>query len=308
MISIIIPFYNEKENIPTLIKHLIKVIESIDDQVEVVLVDDGSDDSSKLGVQSFLVHQDHGGQANIKLISHRRRLGKGKALETGIENATGETIVFMDGDLQDDPEDLPKFLEKINQGDDLVNGVRTNRKDSLLVKIYSQMAGWFLKTFLHSPFTDINCPFKVFKRYVLDDFVLYGNNFRFFPLAVFYNGYKVTEIPVINHPRKFGRSKFGPSKLIGGVFDTLTAFFIYKFSEKPLHFFGPIGLIMFLIGSVITVVLLIQRLFYGILLYRRPGLFFGLILVVVGIQILMTGVVGELVVYLNKKSNKNKRI
>jgi len=299
MISVIIPFYNEKENLPVLISGLILELEKIDKQWEIVLVDDGSTDN----FQFSHLRQGFGGQANIKLIKHKKRLGKGQALKTGIENAKGEIIVFMDGDLQDDPKDLSKLLKKIEEGNDFVNGIRINRQENGLVKTYSKIASWFLHKFLNSPFTDINCGYKVFKKEILKDFNFYGNNFRFFPLATFLNGYKVIEIPVINNQRKFGTTKFGKSKIFVGILDTVTAYFLFKFAEKPLHFFGIFGLISFTIGSVILAYLGIERIFYNILLYRRPILFLGMLLVIVGIQIIMTGIIGELIVFLHKKGN-----
>lgn len=294
MISIIIPFYNEAESLPVLINQLIDTLEKIDEKWEIILVDDGSKEISNIEYQI----------SNIKTFHHRKRLGKGTALKTGIENSKGDTIVFMDGDLQDDPKDLPKLLKKIEEGDDFVNGIRTNRQENSLVKIYSRIASWFLRTFLHSPFSDINCGFKAFKREIIQDFVFYGNNFRFFPLAVFYNGYKVTEINVRNNKRKFGQSKFGPGKLLIGIFDTLTAYFLYKFSERPLHFFGMIGGFLFFIGFLISFYLTIERLFFGVLLYQRPLLQLGILLIIVGIQVVMTGIIGELIVFLNKKTIK----
>lgn len=295
MISIIIPFYNEKENLPILIDLLVKELK--DKEYEIILVDDGSDDKYKIiNIRS---------QVKIKLLKHKKRLGKGLALKTGIEYSTGEIIVFMDGDLQDDPEDLNKFFKKIDEGYDFVNGIRINRhQDNIILEIYSSLAGLFLKTFLHSPYTDINCGFKAFKREVLKDFIFYGNNFRFFPLFVYYNGFKVGEVKVKNNLRKFGKSKFGPEKLITGVFDTLTAYFLYKFAEKPLHFFGSIGMTIFIIGFFISLYLTIERLFFGALLITRPLLWLGILLVIIGIQIGMTGIIGELIVYLDKKNNK----
>ena len=298
MISIIIPFYNEKENLPTLIKHLIKVCDENLFEYEIVLVDDGSRDKSVLSIK-YLVSS----IKNIKLISHKKRMGKGEALNTGIKNAKGDVLVFMDADLQDDPEDMPKFLKKIDEGYDFVNGVRMGRKDNVIIKMYSVLAKYFLRIFLNSPYRDINCGYKAFRREVLSDFIFYGNNFRFFPLAVFYNGYKVAEIQVKNNPRQFGKSKFGSGKLLTGIFDTLTAFFLYKFAERPLHFFGIIGGILFLIGFLISFLLAIERIFFGVLLYQRPILWLGLSLIIVGIQILMTGIIGELIVFLDKKKN-----
>ncbi len=291
MISVIIPFYNEKENLPILVKQLISQLNKTNKEYEIVLVDDGSNDN---------FHPAFGG-TNFKFLKHKKRLGKGQALKTGIENSTGDVIVFMDADLQDDPKDLSGFLEKIDKGYDFVNGIRKKREDNALVKFYSRLAKNFLQLFLRSPYTDINCGFKAFRREVLKDFVFYGNNFRFFPLYVSYNGYKVTEIEVKNNPRRFGKSKFGPSKLATGVFDTLTAYFLYKFAEKPLHFFGSIGGIIFLVGFLISFYLTIERLFFGVLLVTRPLLWLGILLIIIGIQVGMTGIIGELIVYLSKK-------
>jgi len=294
MISIIIPFYNEAESLPVLINQLIDTLKKVSEKWEVVLVDDGSTDAKRQNFQFPI--------SNFQLIHHKKRLGKGQALKTGIENSSGEIIIFMDADLQDDPRDLPKLLKKIEEGYDFVNGIRTNRQENFLVKSYSYLATKFLKIFLHSPFSDINCGFKVFKKEVLKDFIFYGNNFRFFPLAVFYNGYKVTEINVKNNRRKFGKSKFGPSKLFTGLLDTLTAYFLFKFSEKPLHFFGIIGGLLFFVGFLISLYLAIERIFFNVLLYRRPILQLGILLIIVGIQIVMTGIIGELIVYLSKKN------
>ena len=295
MITIIIPFYNEAESIPVLVQYLNNQLNKLKKEFEIILINDGSSDN-------FLpIKSGFNFRSNVKLISHKKRLGKGEALKTGVENSSGETIVFMDGDLQDDPADLPRLLEKINEGYDFVNGIREKRNDNLLVKFYSKIVAWFLKTFLNSPYTDINCGYKAFKKDVLKDFVFYGNNFRFFPLAVFYNGFKVTEINVKNNQRKFGKSKFGPGKLFTGLLDTLTAFFLFKFSEKPLHFFGIIGGATFFIGFVISVYLTIERLFFGVLLVTRPLLWLGMLLIIIGIQIVMTGIIGELIVYQNKK-------
>jgi glycosyltransferase involved in cell wall biosynthesis len=227
-------------------------------------------------------------------------MGKGEALRTGVKHAKGDIITFMDGDLQDDPSDLKKFIQKINEGADLVNGIREKRKDSLLIKTYSFFANIVLRSIFHSPFTDINCGFKMFKKETLIDFPLYGNNFRFFPLSVYYRGYAVAEVPVNNRKRLHGTSKFGPMKLFTGILDMVTAYFVYIFAERPLHFFGMIGGVLFLIGFLISLYLAFERIFFNVLLYRRPLLQLGIVLIIVGIQVVMTGLIGELIVYLNK--------
>lgn len=296
MISIIIPFYNEKENIPILIGEIDKEMYKIGKEFEIILVDDGSEDNFQFPISNF--------HKNIKLIKHKKRAGKGQALKTGLDKSIGEVIIFMDGDLQDEPRDLDKFLKKIDEGYDFVNGIRIGRQESLLIKTYSKLAAYFLKKFLNSPYTDINCGYKAFKRNVIKDFSFYGNNFRFFPLGVFYNGYMVTEIEVRNNKRMFGKSKFGPQKLLFGIFDTLTAYFLYKFAERPLHFFGLWGMISFIAGLIILAYLTVERIFFQVMLYRRPILFLGMLLIIIGIQIVMTGIIGELIVYLNKKNDK----
>jgi glycosyltransferase involved in cell wall biosynthesis len=260
-------------------------------EYEVILVDDGSQE--KFQSSHFKSH-------NIHLFTHKKRMGKGEALRTGVRHAHGEVYVFMDGDLQDDPADLVKFTKKINEGADLVNGVREKRKDTFLVKMYSFFANIILRNLFHSPFTDINCGFKMFKKETLDDFPLYGNNFRFFPLSVYYRGFEVAEISVHNRKRIYGISKFGPLKLFTGILDMVTAYFVYIFAERPLHFFGMIGGLLFSVGFCISLYLMIERIFFNVLLYRRPLLQLGIVLIIVGIQVIMTGLIGELIVYFNK--------
>lgn len=295
MFSIIIPFYNEKENLPILYQQLVEELPKLGEDFEVLFIDDGSNDGSTEAL--IEVMKDN----HFMLLRHGKQRGKGRGLNTGIEKSKGDIIVFMDADLQDDPADLAHFYTKIKEGYDFVNGKRAKRQDNALVKFYSRTASLFLRKFLKSPYTDINCGFKMFKRSVLKDIVLYANNFRFLPLAAYYQGFHVTEVPVNNKPRIYGVSKFGSKKLVVGVFDTMTAYFLYQFSERPLHFFGSIGGIFFLIGFVMAFYMSIERLFFNVLLYKRPSLLFAVFLMLAGIQIFMTGIIGELIVYVNKK-------
>jgi len=294
MISIIIPFYNEEKNIPILLEEIEIAMRKEADEYEVILVDDGSETRSQKSEDR---------SQNVHLFTHKKRMGKGEALRTGVKNAKGDVLVFMDGDLQDDPADLNLFIKKIKDGADLVNGVRKKRKDTLLIKMYSFFANIVLRALFHSPFTDINCGFKMFKKETLDEFPLYGNNFRFFPLSAYYRGFAVTEVSVNNRKRVNGISKFGPTKVFTGLLDMMSAYFVYIFAERPLHFFGMIGGALFSVGFAISFYLAIERIFFNILLYRRPLLQLGIVLIIVGIQIVMTGLIGELIVYLNK----NKR-
>lgn len=304
MLSVIIPFHNEEKNLPLLYQELLLVLDKSHQAYEILFVDDGSTDKSVENIQQ--VSQSAQQKNKARLIRLRKRSGKGEALRTGLQHAAGNIIIFMDGDLQDDPRDIPAMLEKLQKGHDFVNGVRASRKENMIVQLYSKLVNAFLKHVLHSPFTDINCGFKAFGRHVLEDIVLYGNNFRFLPLAAFYKGYRVTETPVANRKRLHGRSKYGIQKLFIGIIDTVTAYFLYRFAEQPLHFFGIIGGLFFLAGFAISLYLTIERLFFNILLYRRPALLLGILLIIVGLQVVMTGIIGELIVYINKRTNPQK--
>lgn len=294
MLSVLIPFHNEKESLPLLLDSLRKKLLATKTPYEIILIDDGSLDNYDASLSKVL-------ENDARLIVLNRQMGKGRALAEGVKQAKGELIAFMDADLQDDPDDLSKFLTKLNEGYDLVNGYREKRQDNQVVKIYSKLAKYFLQRFLSSPFTDINCGFKVLKKGILENIPLYGNNFRFMPLAAFYEGYKVAEVLVKNNPRRFGVSKFGSKKLFIGVVDVLSAYFVYKFAERPMHFFGSVGVFFILFGALALTLVTVERIYYDILLYRRPLFQYAIFSVILGLQILATGIIGELIVYLHHK-------
>lgn len=294
-ISVIIPFHNEKENLPILIDKLKTRFAGLNKLYEVILIDDGSLDDYISLIQHMIDNK------TIQLLKLNRQMGKGKALAEGLTQASGDAILFMDADLQDDPEDISLFINKIEAGYDFVNGHRYIRKDNFIIKIYSSSARWFLRKYLHSPFSDINCGFKIFRKKILEDIVLYGNNFRFLPLAAFYEGYRVGEVSVRNKPRIYGKSKYGIQKLFTGGIDMISAYFLYTFAEKPLHFFGSIGVTFCGIGGLVLAWVTYERLFMGVLLYKRPALQYAIFLIILGIQIIMTGIIGELIVYLHNK-------
>ncbi|MBI3619746.1 glycosyltransferase family 2 protein [Candidatus Roizmanbacteria bacterium] len=297
MISILIPFYNESYSLLELSKQLQRVLAGEKEKYELIFVDDGSTDGSAERLQSL--------KTTYHLIRHRKRFGKGKALIDGFNASTGEIILFLDADLQDDPVDIPRFLERIRAGLDFVNGWRINRQDPLSKRLPSAIFNRILlKPFLHSRFHDINCGFKAMRRCVLEEIPLYGDNYRFLPILAHENGFRVGEIKVIHHFRQYGKSKYGLLRLFFGLFDTMTTYFIYRFSERPLHFFGMIGSIFFSIGSLIALNLGYQRIFAGRLLYRRPILLLAILLIIVGVQIIMTGIIAELLVYISQKNKK----
>lgn len=293
MISVIIPFHNEKENLPILKEQLLGVLRGMQTPFELVFVNDGSTDDSTQGLATD--------EPEVKLVQLRRQMGKGRALSAGFEASQGDVIVFMDADLEDDPQEIPHFYAQLNKGYDLVNGARQGRRHSALIRAYSSTANSFIRSFLRSPFSDINCGYKMMRRPILEELPLYGNNFRFLPLGAFYEGFKVTEIPVQHKQRIHGKSKFGTGKIFIGLIDTLTAYFLYRFSERPLHFFGIIGTALALFGGLILLYLGVERIIFQHEIYRRPILFLGMLLVIVGVQVGATGLIGELIVYLKHK-------
>lgn len=300
MISIIIPFHNEEENLSPLIDQIGR--EMGKRTYEIVCIDDGSTDKSR-SVMTRLADKNE----RIIFLSHRTQMGKGAALKNGIAKAKGDVIVFMDADLQDDPADISKFLEKIDNGYELVNGWRKDRHDGIIKTIPSKIGNvLILRYVLQSKFHDINCGYKAMRRDVLDQVHLYGDHFRFIPLIAERKGFKTTEVVVAHHGRAHGKSKYGFFRRFTIFADILTSYFIFRFAEKPLHFFGSIGGLLFGAGFAVATYLSYERLFHGILLYRRPALLFALSLIIVGIQVILTGIVAELVVYLSEKSKTRK--
>lgn len=299
MISIIIPFYNEEKNLEILYKKLEEVLKKIKTEHEIIFVDDGSTDLSRQEILDTTKNNE-----KVKVIFHKKRFGKGKALESGFVNSKGDLIILMDADMQNDPDDLPAFIDKIGEGFDLVNGYRQIRNDGLdktfPSKIYNNLITRIFNVKLH----DMNCGFKAMKREVLKSISLYGDNYRILPILAKNEGFKIAEITVTHHPRKYGVSKYGFWRMLFGFFDMSAHFFLLKYVEKPLHFFGVAGGFAFFIGMVILIYLGIERLLFQKLLYRRPILFLGILLVTVGMQIVLTGFIGELIVYLDRKRTK----
>ncbi|QQG44117.1 MAG: glycosyltransferase family 2 protein [Candidatus Roizmanbacteria bacterium] len=299
MISIIIPFHNEEQNLPILFHKLKDEINKLKIEYEIIFVDDGSTDLGKAQLEKTIEKD-----SKSKILVLRKNYGKGKALETGFFESKGEIIVFMDADLQDDPQDIPKFIHKINEGYDLVNGYRKKRNDGVdktfPSKIYNKLIARLFNVDLH----DINCGFKVMRREVLENVRLYGDNYRILPILAKNEGFKITEVEVDHHARQYGVSKYGFWRMLFGFFDLISYFFLIKYVEKPLHFFGTVGVSIFALGSLILIYLGIERIYFQELLYRRPILFLGLLLVIVGVQIIVTGFIGELIVYLNKRQSR----
>lgn len=296
MISVIIPFKDESQSLQVLLPQLDAQLIALGEPYEVHLVSNGSRDDweSRLELPS------------PSYITHRlRRADKGRALRRGLDRSTGDVILLMDGDLEDDPRDIPKLYAQIKAGYDFVNGWRRDRRHEWHRVLPSFIGNTvMLRGLLGSSFHDVNCGFKMFRRVCLKDVVLYGDNFRFLPLVVEKLGFRTTEVVVRHKNRTYGRSKYGFFNRLTVFADILTSYFIFRFAQKPLHFFAPVGMVFLVPGLLITLWLTVERIATGALLKERPLLLGGILLIVVGLQIVMTGIIGELIVYTSKKLEK----
>jgi len=287
MLSIVIPFFNERESLPHLYERLKKTFEGWD--VEFVFVDDGSTDAGFSIIEDFAKTDNR-----VKGISFRRNFGKSAALSAGFKKAKGDIIVTLDADLQDNPEEVPKLLEKIEQGSDLVVGWKYPRLDPLSKRLPSKVINTITSFFTGLKIHDMNSGLKVMRREVVDEVQIYGELHRFFPSLAFMKGFKVDEVKVKHSERKFGSSKFGPKRFLSGIFDLTTVLFLGKFGKKPLHFFGLFGLLLIFIGLVINGYIAYLRFRYGGIMGRLPLLLLGILNMVVGVQFFSIGLVGEL--------------
>lgn len=296
MISIIVPLYNEEESILALYNQIVR--EVADNKHEIIFIDDGSTDKS-LKILKEIEKKDR----NIKIYSFRKNNGKAEALTLGFQKAEGDYIVTLDADLQDKPSEIQKLLLKAKEGYDVVCGWRKNRQDPLLKvfssRLFNFLAGvlWGLR--LH----DYNCGLKVLIREAAKSLRLYGGLHRFLPLIAYQQGFTVTEVPVSHDKRRFGSSKYGFSKLWVDLPDMFTMLFLTRYSNRPLHFFGLVGGILFAIGILILGYLSFIW-FQGQPIGRRPLLFLGMLLVLSGFQIFFTGFLADLMINL---FNKNKQ-
>lgn len=289
-LSIVIPLLNEKESLKVLYQQIKSVIQPLDITYEIIFIDDGSTDGSDK-VLFTLYEQDK----SVKIIQFRKNYGKSAALAEAFERVTGEYVITMDADLQDDPQEIPHLIQKLEEGYDMISGWKKKRYDPLSKRIPSKFFNWFVSKVSGIRLHDFNCGLKIYRKEVLKTLKLYGQLHRFIPMLAHWQGFRVSEIPVQHHPRKYGQSKFGVSRFTSGFFDLITIVFLSKFKKRPLHLFGVAGLISFLSGLVISIYLTIERIFTHTYLSNRPILFLGILLIIVGIQFVSIGLLGEMI-------------
>jgi glycosyltransferase involved in cell wall biosynthesis len=304
-ISIVIPAYNEGESLPILVKNIEEIIKKITYSYEMIILDDGSTDNTHAVLRKIC--KDH---PNIKAYQCRRNFGKSNALNVGFKEAKGEIIITMDADLQDEPKEIPKMLEKLEEGYDLVSGWKKKRDDPLHKTLPSKLFNVVTSKFSGVPLHDFNCGFKVYKKEVVENIELYGEMHRYIPALVHWKGFKVTEILVQHHPRRYGKSKFGTERLLKGLLDFFTVFFLTRYTTRPMHFFGKWGVLMFGSGFLIELYLTIQWIYFHLIqgkeriLSDRPLLLLGVLLMVLGSLLFSTGFISEMILYLHRTEQR----
>ncbi len=302
MISAVVPVFNEEESLDKFYSRLKDSLGKLDENHEIVFIDDGSTDSS-LDILKKLNAEDK----SIKVYSFRKNQGKAEALTYGFKMAKGDYIVTLDADLQDRPEEIVNLLNKSKEGFDLVSGWRKNRKDSIHMKLPSKLFNFLMSAFWGVHLHDYNCGLKLYTKDAAKGLVLYGGMHRFIPLLVSEKGFEVTEIPVVHDARKYGKSKYGFSKVFKDIPDMFTILFLTKYAKRPLHFFGLAGGMIVVIGFFILLYLTIIH-FLGEPIGTRPLLIFGMLLVLAGFQILFTGFIADLIISISERNKDAKEV
>ncbi len=301
-ISIVLPAFNEVESIPELYKKTTKVMKKNNYNYEIIFVDDGSNDGSLKILEKL-----HKRDRKVKVISFEHNFGKAAALQEGFNIASGNYIITMDSDLQDDPEEIPYFVEMLKRYD-FVNGCKIKKWKGK--KMFSFLS-WFYN-FLSARITgvrvrDFNCPFKGYRARIAKKLNLYGSLHRYIPALVAWQDCKICEIKVSNLPRKYGKTKYSVWKM-RGIFDLITVKFLTRFSAKPLHLFGSLGFLSSFIGGIICLFLLIRWIIGYSLANNMPLLLLGILLLVVGIQLISLGLLGEMIARKRPEKPRIKRI
>ena len=290
-ISLIVPLFNEEESVIPLSHEIRKALSRINIDYEVILVDDGSTDQSLQKIKE-IARTDN----RFKFISFRKNYGKSAALYMGFKIAIGDAVVTMDADLQDDPHEIQNLLKKLDEGFDLCSGWKKKRQDPFIKKISSKFFNFVTRIISGIKIHDFNCGLKAYRREVIEHVKVYGELHRYIPILAKWQGYKVTEIPVQHHPRRYGKTKFGMSRFFKGFIDLVTVIFVTRYIKRPMHFFGFLGALSFFVGFIVLgylTVLWIQ----GIPLSNRPMLFLGMLLIIVGVQLFAVGLLGEVIVH-----------
>lgn len=292
-LSVVVPGLNEAESLPELAKRLHAALAK--ESYEIIFVDDGSTDRSWEVIQSLAKER-----PNVRGVRLRKNFGKATALSAAFRRCKGRVVVTMDADLQDDPEDLPKFIEQIDAGKDVVVGWKVTRLDPANRLILSRIFNATVRITTGVALHDMNCGFKAYRREVIDTIPVYGDLFRYIPALAAAQGFAVVEVPIKHHARQFGRSRYGLERILRGFFDLLSVLFLTRYQKRPMHLFGLGGLVLASIGFLIEIYLTVLW-FLGHKIGDRPLLLLGAMLMMIGIQLFSMGFLAEVLTYFHQK-------
>jgi len=296
-LSVVVPVYNERESVPELLNEIERASDSIGRPWEAVFVDDGSTDGTGDVLEALAVEHEH-----LRVVRLRRNFGKSAALSAGFERSLGEIVVTLDGDGQDDPSEIPALVSKLDEGYQLVSGWKRDRQDPPLRRWASRLFNGVTARLSGVHLHDFNCGLKAYRGDCARSLRIYGELHRYIPVLAVQRGWRVTEIPVHHRAREHGRSKFGFERYARGPFDLLTVLFIGRYQYRPLHLFGGVGVALMLVGLAISAYLAVLRL-QGEAIGDRPLLLLGVLLIVVGIQLLTFGLLGQMFVVMRQDRN-----
>ncbi|UCG50945.1 MAG: glycosyltransferase family 2 protein [Candidatus Latescibacterota bacterium] len=287
--SVVIPVYNEEESLPELFDALESAMRELGGEYEYIFVDDGSVDRSLAVLREL-----HQNSTHVKVISFRRNYGKSAALSVGFKQARGDVVITIDADLQDDPSEIPSLLRKLDEGVDLVSGWKRNRQDPWTKVFLSRIFNYVTSVISGFRLHDFNCGFKAYESNVVRSISVYGELHRFIPVLAGWEGYKVDEVRVRHFKRKYGKSKYGRKRILNGFFDLITVMFVTRRAMNPLHFFGRIAIVLFVIGMLPQVYFFFQWL-GGAGLRVRPIMLGGFVMIIVALHIASIGLLAELI-------------
>lgn len=291
-ITVLVPVLDERSTVEELASQVAGVLDRLGRGFEIVFIDDGSTDGTPAAVRRAREADER-----VRLVRLRRNFGKAAALTAGIDASAGDIVITMDGDLQDDPDEIPRFLAKLEDEElDLVSGWKKRRHDPAGKRWPSRLFNWVTRHLARVDLHDFNCGFKAYRREVLDEIAIYGELHRYIPVLASQRGFSVGEIEVQHHPRRHGSSKYGLDRFYKGFLDLLTVLFLSRYMRRPLHLFGALGLGCFLTGTAINAYLA-ALWFGGQRLSNRPLLLLGVLLMILGIQLISTGLLGEMITH-----------
>ncbi|TMD71480.1 MAG: glycosyltransferase family 2 protein [Chloroflexi bacterium] len=291
-ISVIVLVYNEVDSVEPLHRELIGVLDGLGRSYEVVYIDDGSRDGSTERLGQFAARD-----PRVRVVSFRRNFGQTAAFQAGIDNSRGDVLIFLDGDMQNDPHDIPHLLEKIDEGYDVVSGWRRDRHDAATRVLPSNIANWMIARLTGVQLSDFGCTLKAYRREVIEDVKLYGEMHRFIPVYAAMVGARITELPVNHRPRTYGKSKYSLSRTSRVMLDLITVKLLGSYSTKPMYFFGFAGFALWGLAFLFAVLVLVQKMLppypYA---HNNPLLLLSVVLVIIGVQFILMGLVAELVI------------